>query len=57
MLILQLVRAIESHRDRHGDDEQRDEGGREAHQRDGEVVWNLCLPLEQVFASEYYDKT
>ena len=43
-----MIRTIEPNRERHGDDEQRDEGGREAHHGHGEVVWTLRLPLEQV---------
>ena len=47
-LILWSCRATEPHRDWHGDDEQWDEGGREAHHGNGKVVRTLCLPLEQV---------
>ena len=48
LLVLFLFRAIESSWERHGNDEQWNEGSRETHHRNGKVVWAVCLPLEQV---------
>ena len=46
--ILEHHRAAGQGRGRHGQDQRRDEGGRETHHRDGEMVRPLRLPLEQV---------